>query len=228
MQQLTYNKLQPNGVVFHPVINPESGLPLRRKILENLSQFDIRQVDKKQTATRAAVAIVVEARHQQQACIYLTLRSSKLRKHAGQFALPGGKLDEGETVEMAARRELSEELGVTLEEDSVLGKLDDFSTRSGFVITPIILWNNTAAEPLPNEDEVARFYRIPIIDLLDPELADYEDHSGDKPIFSITPSSVGTSVYSPTAAIIYQFREVALLGKDTRVSHYEQPAFAWR
>lgn len=178
--------------------------------------------------TRAAVAIVVsKQQHNLDACIYLTLRSNKLRKHAGQFALPGGKLDQGESVANAALRELSEELGLTLSEDCVLGLLDDFQTRSGFAITPVVLWNDSDVAPTPNPDEVARNYEVPLKDLLSPQLVS-NHYSTDNPVFSITPEAVGTAVYAPTAAIIYQFVEVALRGNSTRVSHYDQPTFAWR
>lgn len=201
---------------------------LKLILQDNLSRFVVNPAADSTSLTRAAVALTIETQSPQApACLYLTLRSGKLRKHAGQFALPGGKLDAGETPTQAALRELSEELGVSLTESSVLGTLDDFITRSGFVITPVVLWKDSTDEPVPNPDEVARFYRIPLDDLEADDLADHE-YTADNPVFSISPRSVGTSVYSPTAAIIYQFREVALLGRDTRVAHYEQPAFAWR
>lgn len=181
-----------------------------------------------QSLTSAAVVIAVSKQtNSDSACIYLTLRSSKLRKHAGQFALPGGKLDSGETTQQAALRELSEELGLSIEPSQVLGLLDDFPTRSGFVITPVVVWNNNAKALTPNPDEVAGVHEIPLSELTQPDLANFEE-TATTPILSINPPSVGATVYSPTAAIIYQFREVALLGNDTQVAHYEQPAFAWR
>ncbi len=180
------------------------------------------------TLTRAAVVIAISKQaNSTSACIYLTLRSSKLRRHAGQFALPGGKLDPGETNQEAALRELLEELGLKLDSSQVLGTLDDFPTRSGFAITPLVVWNNSTENIVPNPDEVARVHEIPLSELTDPNLATFEE-TATTPILSIEPPSVGTTVYSPTAAIIYQFREVALLGNHTPVAHYEQPDFAWR
>src|SRR6478736_4401531 len=64
------------------------------------------------------------------AAVLLTRRSEQLRKHPGQWALPGGAMDEGETPEQAALRELHEEVGLRLEPSAVLGRLDDFVTRS--------------------------------------------------------------------------------------------------
>lgn len=176
----------------------------------------------------AAVAITIsKQKNNQNACIYLTKRSSNLRKHAGQYALPGGKADPGETHQQAALRELSEELGLRIDPSQILGTLDDFSTRSGFVITPVVVWDNSTSALAPNPDEVAQVYEIPLQELIDPDLISLQE-TDTTPILSLYVPSIGNRIYSPTAAIIYQFREVALLGNETRVSHYEQPGFAWR
>jgi 8-oxo-dGTP pyrophosphatase MutT (NUDIX family) len=201
---------------------------LKTTIQQNLDTFCEQRIATDTSLTRAAVAVVV-SRHSENGnpCIYLTLRSDRLRKHAGQFALPGGKLDHGESLQQAALRELNEELGIALESPSVLGLLDDFQTRSGFAITPVVVWNDSDQTLKPNPDEVARCYEIPLTELLADDLIS-NDAASHQQIFSISPASVGTCVYSPTAAIIYQFAEVALRGRHTRVDHFEQPAFAWR
>jgi 8-oxo-dGTP pyrophosphatase MutT (NUDIX family) len=91
---------------------------------------------------RAAVAIaLVEAGDvASRTALLLTLRAAGLRAHRGQWALPGGRCDEGETAVMAALRELREELGLKLGSDDVLGLLDDYPTRSGYLITPVVVW----------------------------------------------------------------------------------------
>jgi 8-oxo-dGTP pyrophosphatase MutT (NUDIX family) len=156
----------------------------------------------------------------------LTRRNARLNRHSGQFALPGGRIDPGEDTFSAARRELAEELGVSLSPDRVLGQLDDFATRSRFAITPVVLWGPDVFALQPNPEEVAIAYRVRIAELYRP----------DVPILSRIEESeasvlalplVGTHVYTPTAAILYQFREVALEGRATRVHHFEQPVFAW-
>ena len=175
----------------------------------------------------AAVALTLLADEAGAPAFLLTRRSSTLAHHRGQFALPGGRLDAGESFETAALRELSEELGLTLGPGQVLGKLDDFQTRSGFVITPVVVWAGEVGTLQPNPHEVARVYRVALRELYQPEVPCLTPTGKDAaPILSLP--LVGTYVFSPTAAIIYQLREVALEGRDTRVHHYDQPRFAWK
>jgi hypothetical protein len=125
----------------------------------------------------------------------------------------------------AALRELTEELGLALGRSDVLGQLDDYSTRSGYVITPVVVWAGRVGRLRPNPAEVAAVYGIPV-----PQL-DVE------PLFVSIPESaapvirvplMGRFVHAPTGAVLHQFREVVLHGRATRVAHLEQPVFAWR
>jgi 8-oxo-dGTP pyrophosphatase MutT (NUDIX family) len=164
---------------------------------------------------------------QAEPALLLTLRAETLRAHAGQWALPGGRIDEGEAPEAAARRELLEELGLALPPEAVLGRLDDYATRSGYVITPVVLWGGPARALVPNPAEVAAVHRVPVAELL----------RADAPLLDAVPGAehpvlrlpLGRSwVAAPTAAFLYQFREWVLLGRATRVAHFDQPRFAWR
>ena len=159
------------------------------------------------------------------ASLLLTRRASGLGNHSGQWALPGGRVDPGETAEQAALRELAEEVGLLLGPESVLGRLDDFPTRSGFVITPIVVWAGAARDLTPNPAEVARIHRIPLSEFLRPDAPMLETIAdSEHPVLRMP---VGDSwIAAPTAAVLYQFREVCLLGRSTRVAHFEQPLFA--
>nr|WP_245556920.1 CoA pyrophosphatase [Jongsikchunia kroppenstedtii] len=157
--------------------------------------------------------------------IWLTLRPDGMREHAAQFALPGGRLEPGETHEQAALRELEEELGVEVAQDQILGRLDDYPTRSGYVMTPIVCWAGEDQVLAPNPGEVAEVFHLTYDDLdVEPRLLTIPE--SDRPVLQLP--LLGRRVHAPTAAIIYQFIEVVLRGRSTRVDHYEQPVFAWQ
>src|SRR5260370_35035258 len=177
---------------------------------------------------RAAVAIaLVEAGGvASRTALLLTLRAAGLRSHRGEWALPGGRCDEGETPVMAALRALQEELGLELKPGDVLGLLDDYPTRSGYLITPVVVWAAPSAVISPNPEEVASVHRIALDDI------EHEDAFS----FTTIPESTrrvirfrhaGRFIHAPTAALIYQFREV-LGGRDTLVAELAQPVFAWK
>ena len=177
---------------------------------------------------RAAVAIALTEADDAAGgtAVLLTLRAAGLRAHSSQWALPGGRCDEGETQVTAALRELHEELGLELGPDDVLGLLDDYPTRSGYLITPVVVWAATSAAISPNPEEVASVHRIALDDIERPDAFD----------FVAIPESTrrvirfrhaGQFIHAPTAALIYQFREV-LGGRATRVAELEQPVFAWK
>lgn len=178
-------------------------------------------------ARRAAVAVTLAPDLDRRSCFLLTRRSAKLNRHGGQWALPGGRMDAGESPPETALRELDEELGLLLDATAVLGRLDDFATRSGFVITPVVVWCEDFRELRPDPREVAHAYRVPLADLDRPDLPILHSiPESDRPVLSLP--LLGGRVHAPTAAFIYQLLEVGLRGRDTRVAHFEQPVFAWR
>ena len=175
---------------------------------------------------RAAVAVVVLDDPDLGPGVLLTRRTSRLRDHPGQFALPGGSLDPGEDAVTAARRELGEELGLDCGADAVVGLLDDYPTRSGFVITPVVLTAiGSVADLVPSPVEVSELFHITLDDL-DVEPYYLTIPESDRPVVQMP--LVGHRVHAPTAAVLLQFREVALHGRATRVDELEQPVFAWR
>ena len=200
----------------------------RRNIAELCAAFSrATAADPSPELKRAAVAIALTGTESAgDTAFLLTRRASGLRAHRAPWALPGGRCDAGETQIQSALRELREELGLDLAEESVLGLLDDYPTRSGYLITPVVVWAGEGGAVRPNPQEVASVYRIPLRSI-------EHDAAFD---FTAIPESARRVIrfhwehrliHAPTAAMIYQFREV-LAGRDTRVADLEQPVFAWK
>jgi 8-oxo-dGTP pyrophosphatase MutT (NUDIX family) len=157
----------------------------------------------------------------------LAARRTRPAAAAGRWELPGGAVEPGEDEQTALARELREELDLDLPAEAVLGALDDYPTRSGYVITPLVLWGGADPAMAPQPDEVAAVHRVPFAELCRP----------DSPRFVTIPESprpvvqmpIGNElVHAPTAAILLQFRRAAIEGTLERVVDYEQPVFAWR
>ena len=213
---------------------------LRQRILEHLRGFEVRSADA--AGLRAAAVAVVIADEgpgadlagirepegwSDAAALLLTKRAGALRNHAGQWALPGGRIDAGETPEQASLRELHEEVGLQLDEGSLLGRLDDFVTRSGYVITPVLVWAGAARELVPNPQEVRSIHRIPVSEFLRADAPMLENRADSAhPVLRMPVGD--TWIAAPTAAVLYQFRELCIWGRPTRVAHFEQPHFAWK
>ena len=200
----------------------------RQAIAARCAAFARLEGDAKDGLKHAAVAIalVEAAEGSGDTALLLTQRASGLRAHSSQWALPGGRCDAGETAIAGALRELHEELGLELARDDVLGTLDDYPTRSGYLITPVVVWAAGAAGMSPNPAEVASVHRIALRTIQRDDAFDFttipESHRR-----VIRFRHAGRFIHAPTAALIYQFREV-LAGRHTRVTDLEQPVFAWK
>ena len=162
------------------------------------------------------------------AAFLLCRRAARLSSHSAQWALPGGRLDPGESPEQAALRELDEELGVTLPDTSVLGLLDDYPTRSGYVITPVVIWGGGELALRPSPDEVLAAYRVGLHELCRDDSPRFVTiPESDRPVVQVPLG--GDLIHAPTGAVLVQFRWVALEGRlGDRVHEFEQPVFAWR
>jgi 8-oxo-dGTP pyrophosphatase MutT (NUDIX family) len=175
----------------------------------------------------AAVAVCVVPGDQGEACFVLTRRAAGLRAHASQWALPGGRVDTGESVVGAALREVEEEVGLRAAADDVLGLLDDYATRSGFLITPVAVWCDDRHGLSANAGEVVSIHLVPLEELDRPDAPRLITiPESDAPVIQMPIDS--HLVHAPTGAILLQFREIGLHGRLARVHQYEQPTWAWR
>ncbi|MEM7214430.1 MAG: CoA pyrophosphatase [Pseudomonadota bacterium] len=200
------------------------------EIQANIQRFDPVRISKPELR-KAAVSIVIsyDRNGAAESSVLLTLRNAKLKQHSGQYALPGGKLDPEETEIQAAVREVQEEIGVSLADQNLIGVLDDYQTRSGFLITPVVFWIEADTVFTPCADEVEAIFKIPFRELDSEAIPIFEPGVDvDRPVLLSNFPTLGHKMYSPTASILYQFREVALRGLSTRVAIYDQPGFAWK
>jgi len=199
---------------------------LRARAHANLASFERRAITP-DGRRAAAVAVVLLPDAEGRACFLLTRRAAGLRAHSRQWALPGGGVDAGETAEAGALREMREEVGLIGDRDAVLGLLDDYGTRSGYIITPVVVWGGPDAAPVANPDEVASVHLVPLADLEHPDVPRLVTiPESDRPVIQVP--ILSTLVHAPTAAVVYQLREVVVHGRATRVAHFEQPVWAWK
>lgn len=173
---------------------------------------------------QAAVAVCVTM-HENTPSLLLTRRAARLRDHAGQWALPGGRRNPGEAAIEGALRETYEEVGLLLATVDVLGVLDDYVTRSGYVMTPVVCWAGDVGELHGAQTEVAAVHQVPLSGLdVEPRFTSIPE--SDAPVIQLP--LFDRYLHAPTAAIIHQFCRIACRAEVQRVAHYEQPVFAWR
>ena len=199
-------------------------MPDRAAIAANLAGF--RRTGADRPGLRAASVAVCIVLEEDVPALLITRRAPGLRAHPGQWALPGGGRDPGETVPDAARRELREETGVAVAPADVLGTLDDYVTRSGYLITPVVVWGGPVSPAMRAAvAEVAQIHVVPLADLdVAPGLVRIPESRA--PVIQLP--FLGRYLHAPTAAIVYQFCQAALHGQTVRVAHFEQPVFAWK
>lgn len=209
-------------------MSTDHSLPPDRALLAQrlISVFADRRLEQ-EGGRRAAVALVIGEDHGTLGFL-LTQRVSQLAAHAGQFALPGGRVDEGEDVIDAGLRELREELGLTLTPEHVIGRLPDYRTGSGYCIAPIVVWVDDVSGVRPNPDEVAHAYHIPLLALHGPAVPTLVRGAGaERPIIQL-PLGGDRVIHAPTGAILYQFAQAVLCGRYVDAQAFEEPEWARR
>lgn len=201
------------------------GPELRGRMRANLAAFARREIAP-DGLRLAAVAIVISP-HRKKPTFLLTRRALTLRRNAGNFALPGGNFEAGEDAVGAALRETAEELGVRLVREAALGLLDDFHTLGGHRVTPVVFWSDAPLALTPDPIEVHAAWRIALSDLDHPKSPRrLPREGGGDPILQMY--AAGKWINAPTAAWLYQFREVALHGRATRLDGVGQPEWTRR
>lgn len=121
----------------------------------------------------AAVLIAVTERDEPG--VILTVRRTDMRTHPGQVAFPGGRMDEGESIEAAALREAWEEIGLDPAAVDPIAALDPYVTITGYRVTPVLAIIPPDLPLAPHESEVADWFEAPLGHLLDP--ANHDLHS---------------------------------------------------
>ena len=199
---------------------------LKELIENNLSSH--KRIDSTdETLRKASVGIIVVEHENGQAGFVLTRRGKGLRNHSYQYALPGGRIDEGETREETVLREINEEIGINVSTDQILGCLDEYETRSGFSITPVVLWVNDLSSLHPEPGEVEEIFIINLDELFRPDSPKWVSiEESDKKVLQLPIRN--RLIHAPTAALLLQFKEVALLGNSMRTDDIEEPVWAWK
>jgi 8-oxo-dGTP pyrophosphatase MutT (NUDIX family) len=193
----------------------------RETVRENLRHFERRASTRSQTPAAVAIVIMLDG---DIPIVPIFQRPANMSRHASQMAIPGGRVHDGEDVDECALRELDEELGIELNQDGILGRLDDFDTRSGFTITPVVVWSGADPKTLrPSSHEVARLFLVTA-----PELRIAVEEASMLPPEHFSLRLPEVEVFAPTAAMLYQFSEVALDGRSCRVADFYQPAWTHR
>ncbi|GII05710.1 NUDIX hydrolase [Planobispora takensis] len=174
---------------------------------------------------RAAVALCV-VEHEGLPSVIVIKRAYRGR-NAGQWALPGGRLEPGESPLDAALRELHEEIGLSIAPEAVLGRLDDFPAASSFTITPIVVAVTDPGPLAPSAEEVHSVHHVPLRRLAGPDVVHWVPHpdGGQLLQMRLGPQMV---IHAPTGALLWQFREIVLLGRTARVADFLQPEWTHR
>ncbi|WP_109212237.1 MULTISPECIES: CoA pyrophosphatase [Microbacterium] len=171
---------------------------------------------------RAAVSIILFG--DKDDTQFVIIERANRGRNAGQWALPGGKLEEGESALDAAIREAQEEVDLPVSGVEVLGELDDFVTVTGFTITPFVFVAPPAWKPRAIADEVQSVHCLEVATLSSEDVVHWFTQPNGSSLLQMWLRE-DMHMHAPTGAILLQFRELALFGRDIDVSALTQPVW---
>ena len=179
-------------------------------LMPTRGDFDLNP-DSRPTSPRtlSPAAVLLPIVQRDEPTILFTRRTEHLSRHAGQVSFPGGRAqDDDLTLVETALRETYEEIGVTSEFISVAGFLDPYETGTGYAILPVVGLLKKGFSVVPEVNEVAEIFEVPLAFLLDP--ANREKRTGEwqgqkREFYAFEYN--GHYIWGATAAILVNFRD---------------------
>lgn len=121
-------------------------------------------------ALRKAAVLILLVEREDGLHVVFTERAIHLSTHAGQISFPGGGCEDGDKDAAAtALREAWEEIGLEPENVKIIGQMGDYSTRSGFIVTPVVGVLEKDQKWTLDENEVAGIFEVPLAHILAPQ-----------------------------------------------------------
>jgi 8-oxo-dGTP pyrophosphatase MutT (NUDIX family) len=159
----------------------------------------------------AHASVLIALMQRERLHVLLTLRPTHMNSHSGQIAFPGGKADADDRDAVAtALREAQEEVGLEPQFVDILGTLPIYTTGSAFIVTPVVALIHPGFSLIPNADEVADVFEVPLEFLMDP--ANHRHHvmdwAGEQRRWLSMPYMDGTTerfIWGATAGMLRNF-----------------------
>ncbi len=185
------------------------GLPAQLKMSPYPMPISNASAEPPANCAQAGVVVLLYPRDDELNTV-LMRRTERVLHHRAQISLPGGQVEEGESIEKAALRELKEELGVGAEGVRTLGRLTPlYIPVSDFCVHPVVAECSSRPAFVPDPVEVAEVIEVRLARLVDPASVRREKWTlhgfkVDVPFFAVEHHKV----WGATAMILAEFVEV--------------------